>query len=156
MQRNTSLIFTKQYSELYERLVHFKIDDYYIISINADFLQFHILTKNWENYEPISVAFEKIINEIYSNEEFQLKPLFHDMYNLDTILLIELLVRLKLDNFAIYHHSIVGHNEYRYWEEFENRVLDYYACENTEQPYNEILKSPKLDFDDYINYNYSH
>jgi len=128
-QQNTSLIITKENSGLVEDLIYFKKKDYTIIPTNADFMQFHYLIKNGFEYPNVQEIFDRTFadNDEYGNYNDRKTC---DLTNYENLLLIELIKKLNLENFCIYHHSKVGRKEYRYWSVFENSILEYYDFES--------------------------
>ena len=160
MSKNISIIITKEYSTFYEKLIHFKVDDYFIIPVKADWIQFYLISNNGENGENLDEIFEKIVKVLYcddtiadvnSTQQKHPKPLFQNIENLENLMLIEILSVLKLKNFELYHKSENEQN-YVYWEEFVDGVLEYYACEKFMNDETSIWNNGKFNIENYSNY----
>jgi hypothetical protein len=164
MNKNISLIITKEYSPFYQNLVHFKIDEYFIIPVKVDWIEFYLINENGKDYENLDEIFEKVIKQLYNNETFagiysnankHPKPIFQDIDDFENLLLIEILQKLKLKDFEIYHNSEKVTNNYIYWNEFIEGVLDYYACEKyMNNQVNSIWENPKFNIENYSNYDF--
>ena len=164
MKKNISLIITEEYSAYFEKLVHFKIENYYIIPLDVDWIEFYLLSENGQDYENLDEIFEKVIDQLYNSDTFggifsnqnkHPKPVFQDILSFENLLLVEILKKLKIKNFELYHYSENEQNERVYWNEFIDGVLDYYACEKFMDKQNDsIWNNPKFDAQNYPNYEY--
>lgn len=152
MKIETSLIITKEKPQLLERLIYFEIDGYYIIPVKADFLQFHFISKHEYAYQPLGFIFKSVTDEIYYTENLHPKPVFCDLDNLESLLLIELVYRLNIREFLLYHHSRTGDSEYTYTNHYQSGLFDYYAVENEEDEFKELFQNPKFNLNDYLDY----
>lgn len=164
VEHNTSLIITKEYSTFYEKLVHFRIDDYYIIPVKADSIQYYLIDLNSENGEELEEVFEKTIDQLYSTDlvkdfsstqDNHPRPLYQDLYDFENLLLIEVIQKLKLKNFELYHFA--GNPKKPtsvYWDEFVDGVLDYYACEKYMNHVDDLWSNPKFNSKNYPNYDF--
>lgn len=143
MTKNTSLIITKEYSQAFENVIHFIVLDFYIIPVDSDFSQFHLIKNFCEPYASINNALNKIIVEF---EKSNLELLDEKVDMIEKLSLIELLLKLNLKNFGLYHHSKLDYlHEYIYWCVFEDGIYEYYECENEDSIYNKLSENYNLD-----------
>lgn len=146
-----SLIITKEFSNLYEKMVYFELYGHYIIPIEADFWQFHLIHKGDEKYPTLDEIMDRLfINNNVQNENYN-HIQFRAVDDIESLLLIEILMKLKISNFMIYHESILGpKNHYIYCTIFEDRVLDYYNIDG----YDDFFDHSGFNKDDYLNYEF--
>jgi hypothetical protein len=163
MYQNTSIIITKEYSQLYKKLVHYKMDDYFIIPVNIGSIQFDLISRFEDNLADLDEIFEKIVSKLYTDENLSNnmmyadahpRPLSHEIDNLDDLLLIELIFRLKIYDFELFHYSTKEEVIQRYDIEFIDGVIDYYSSHKRRQENTLTWHNAEFYIENFPNYDY--
>ena len=141
MAHRITLLITKESVNVDSKIPHFYENGFLIIPFDDDGSEISQIEKLSDTYKTFDKIFEKYLDNFWKDDFFGEST---EIADYKSLLLVELIMRLKLSDFLIYHYQESGIETYEHLVNFENKMVKG----NGESKFQEI----NIDINDYCKY----
>jgi len=141
MAHRITLIITQESVNVDSKIPHFYENRFLIIPFDDNGCEISQIERLSETHKKFDEIFEKYLDNFWKDDIFGES---NEIADYKSLLLVELIMRLKLSDFLIYHYQDSGIETYEHLVNFENKMISG----SGESKFQEI----NIDINDYYKY----